>query len=272
RNRRRGRRTVVVAAVACPGLLALAAAGIVIAGPRSAGPVRGRPGLLVASPAARLADAQFAAAGGAPANVVPPSLTAIAAAGRTVVAVGWQAALPFARPLVLTSPDGGRTWQSAVLHAPRGNATAGAVPVMVAGGGGRWLALGPDAVWTSTDGRSWQLGPGIAPLVSGDRVLAVARTGGGYVAVGKNLHPHGPGIVRTPVLWVSADGLTWRRLAGSQLDLPARKARVVALRWAAEYSGTLMIAGDVSRTVVRHHGKRKVHVVRETRAVWRSRD
>ena len=272
RKPRRGRRTVVVAAVACVILLALAAAGIVIASPRSAGPGRGGAGLLVAYPAARLADGQFAAVGGATANVVPPSLTAIAAAGHTVVAVGWQAALPFARPLVLMSPDGGRTWQSAVLHAPRGNATAGAVPVMVAGGGGRWLALGPDAVWTSTDGRSWQLGPGIAPLASGDRVLAVARAGGGYVAVGKNLQPRGTGVVRAPVLWMSADGLTWRRLAGSQLDLPARKARVVALRWAAAYGGTLMIAGDVSRTVVRHHGKRKVRVVRETGAVWRSRD
>ncbi|HKA98285.1 MAG TPA: hypothetical protein VKD66_18635 [Streptosporangiaceae bacterium] len=272
RKPRRGRRAVVVAAVACPVLLALAAAGIVIAGPRSAGPVRGRPGLLVAYPAARLADAQFAAAGGAPANVVPPSLTAIAAAGRTVVAVGWQATLPFARPLVLMSPDGGRTWQSALLHAPRGGATAGAAPVMVAGGGGRWLALGPSAAWTSTDGRSWRLGPGIAPLVSGDRVLAVARTSGGYVAVGKNLHPRGTGVVRTPVLWTSADGLTWQRMAGSRLDLPARKARVVALRWAAAHGGTLMIAGDVSRTVVRRHGKRKVRVVRETRAVWRSSD
>jgi hypothetical protein len=143
---------------------------------------------------------------------------------------------------------------------------------MVAGGQGRWLALGPDAVWTSTDGRSWQLGPGIAPLVSGDRVLALARTSGGYVAVGKNLHPHGSGIVRTPVLWMSANGLTWQRRGASQLDLPAGKARVVALRWAAAHGGTLMIAGEVTRTVVRHHGKRKVRFVRETRAVWRSRD
>src|SRR5262249_28501725 len=168
RKPRRGRRAVVVAAVACPVLLALAAAGIVIAGPRSAGPVRGRPGLLVAYPAARLADAQFAAAGGAPPDGGPPPLTASAAARRAGGGVGWQATLPFARPLVLMSPDGGRTWQSALLHAPRGGATAGAAPVMVAGGGGRWLALGPSAAWTSTDGRSWRLGPGIAPLVSGD--------------------------------------------------------------------------------------------------------
>jgi len=208
---RRGRRTVVVGAVVCVALLAVTAAGIVIAGPRRAGPEHGPTGLVVAYPPARLADGQFAGRGATPARVVPPSLTAIAAAGRTVVAVGSQATLPVARPLVLMSPDGGRTWQSAVLHAPRGDATAGAVPLMAAGGHGRWLALGPDAVWTSTDGRSWQLGPGIAPLVSGDRVLALARTSVGYVAVGKNLHPQGTGVVRTPVLWMSTNGLTWQR-------------------------------------------------------------
>jgi hypothetical protein len=47
---------------------------------------------------------------------------------------------------------------------------------------------------------------GIAPLVSGDRVLALARTSGGYVAVGKNLHPHGSDVLRTPVLWMSTTG------------------------------------------------------------------
>jgi hypothetical protein len=272
RSLRRGRRTVVVGAVVCIALFATVVAGIVIAGPRGVGPGHGPTGLVVAYPPARLADGQFAGPGGAPAPVVPPSLTAIAAAGRTVVAVGSQATLPVARPLVLMSPDGGRTWQSAALHAPRGDATAGAVPLMVAGGQGRWLALGPDAVWTSTDGRSWQLGPGIAPLVSGDRVLALARTSGGYVAVGKNLHPHGSDVVRTPVLWMSTNGLTWQRWGPSQLDLPAGKARVVALRWAAAHGGTLMIAGAVTRIVVRHHGKRKVRFVNETRAVWRSRD
>ena len=70
----------------------------------------------------------------------------------------------------------------------------------------------------------------------------------------------------------STDGLTWQRRGPSQLDLPTGKARVVALRWAAAHGGTLMIAGEVTRTVVRHHGKRKVRFVNETRAVWRSRD
>jgi hypothetical protein len=157
-------------------LLAVAVAGIVITGRLDAG--RGPAGLVVASPSARLADAQFARPGGAPAPEVPPTLTGVAAAGRTVVAVGSQAALPFARPLVLTSPDGGHTWQPAVLRAPAG----GGMPLMVAGGHGEWLAVGPDAVWTSPDGRSWRLGPGVAPLAAGDHVQALAQTPVGFDA------------------------------------------------------------------------------------------
>ena len=57
-----------------------------------------------------------------------------------------------------------------VLRAPAG----GGMPLMVAGGHGRWLAVGPDAAWTSPDGRSWRLGPGVAPLAGGDRVQALA--------------------------------------------------------------------------------------------------
>jgi hypothetical protein len=263
---RRGGRTVLVGAVACVALLAVAVAGIVITG--RLGAARGPTGLVVAYPSARLADAQFAGPGGAPAPEVLPSLTGVAAAGRTVVAVGSQAALPFARPLVLTSPDGGRTWQSTVLRAPAG----GGMPLMVAGGHGGWLAVGPDAAWTSPDGRSWRLGPGVAPLVGGDRVQALAPTRGGFAVVGENVRPVGDDLVRTPVLWTSANGLTWQRRGAGQLDLPAGQGRVVGLRWMAARGSVLMIAGEVARTVVRHHRKRKVSVLTQSPGVWRSKD
>jgi hypothetical protein len=247
-------------------LLAVAVAGIVITGRLAA--AHGPTGLVAAYPAASLADGQFAGPGGAPAQEVPPSLTGVAAAGRTVVAVGSQATLPFARPLVLTSPDGGRTWQPTVLPAPAG----GGMPLMVAGGHGRWLALGPHAAWTSPDGRSWRLGPGVAPLVGGDRVQALAQTRGGFAAVGENVRPLGDDLVRTPVLWLSPDGLTWQRRGAGQLDLPAGKGRVTGLRWVAARGSVLMIAGQVARTVVRHHGKRKVRVLTQSPGVWWSKD
>ena len=46
------------------------------------------------------------------------------------------------------------------------------------------MALGPHAAWTSPDGRSWRLGPGVAPLAGGDRVQALTQTPGGFAAVG----------------------------------------------------------------------------------------
>jgi len=263
---RRGGRAVLVGAVACVALLAVAVAGIVING--RLGASRGPTGLVVASPSDRLADAQFARPGGAPAPEVPPTLTGVAAAGRTVVAVGSQAALPVASPLVLTSPDGGRTWQPTVLPAPAGGGT----PLMVAGGHGGWLALGPHAAWTSPDGRSWRLGPGVKPLAGGDRVQALAQTRGGFAAVGENVRLLGDDLVRTPVLWLSADGLTWQRWGAGQLDLPAGKGRVTGLRWVAARGSVLMVAGEVARTVVRHHGKRKVRVLTQSPGVWWSKD
>ncbi|HYA52585.1 MAG TPA: hypothetical protein VEG33_15610, partial [Streptosporangiaceae bacterium] len=263
---RRGGRTVLVGAVACVALVAVAVAGIVIAGRLAAG--RGPTGLVMAYPPARLADGQFAGPGGAPAQQVLPSLTGVAAAGRTVVAVGSQVALPYARPLVLTSPDGGQTWQSAVLR----TAAGGGMPLMVAGGHGRWLAVGPDAAWTSPDGRSWRLGPGVAPLASGDHVRALAQTRAGFAAVGANVRPVGGDLVRTPVLWVSANGLTWQRRGAGELGLPAGKGRVAGLRWVAARGSVLMIAGEVARTVVRHHGKRKVSVLIQSPGVWWSKD
>jgi len=247
------------------------AAGIVITGSLNGG--GGQPGLVTAYPSARLADGQFAGPGGPIAPQVLPSLTGIAAAGATVVAVGSQATLPDARPLILMSPDGGHTWQPAVLRAPDGASMAGAVPMMIAGSPGGWLAVAPDAVWTSPDGRAWQLGPGIAPLASGDRVTGLAQTPGGFVAVGENLRPQGTAAaLTTPVLWTSADGRAWRRRDASQLDLPAGKGRAVALRSVAARGDVLMVSGEVARTLVQHRGKRKVSVLTESRAVWRSDD
>jgi hypothetical protein len=263
-HRRRGR-TVLVGAVACVAVLAVAVAGIVITGGLAAG--HGPTKLVAAYPAARLADGQFAGPDGAPAQEVPPSLTGVAAAGRTVVAVGSQTALPYPRPLVLTSPDGGRTWQSTVVRVPAG----GGMPTMVAGGHGLWLALGPHAAWTSPDGRSWQPGPGVAPL-AGDDVRALARTRDGFAAVGQSVRPLGGDLVRTPVLWLSADGLTWQRLGEGQLDLPAGKGRVAGLHWVAARGSVLMIAGEVAHRVVRHHGKRKVRVLIQSPRVWWSKD
>jgi hypothetical protein len=265
---RRAGRGVLVGAGICVVVIVLAIAGIVVTGHGGGGQPAG---LIVTSPSAVLADGQFAGPGGIPRPAVPPALTGIAAVGSTVVAVGAQATLPSARPLVLTSADGGQTWQQAVLQVPGGaTAGAGAVPLMIAGGQGKWLALGADATWTSADGRSWRLGPAIAPVAAGDRVRALAQTGTGFLAVGENVHLQGTEVVRSPVLWTTSDGLTWQREDAAQLRLPAGKGRVVALRWAAANGSTVLVAGDVTRTAARRQGGRLASVTIQSVVVWRT--
>ena len=47
---------------------------------------------------------------------------------------------------------------------------------------------------------------------------------------------------------------------------------MTGLRWVAARGSVLMIAGEVARTVVRHHGKRKVSVLTQSPGVWWSKD
>ena len=166
-------------------------------------------------------------------------------------------------------PDVAR-WRPHVA-ACRLRAPAGGMPLMVAGGHGRWLAVGPDAAWTSPDGRSWRLGPGVAPLASGDRVRALAQTRAGFVAVGENVRPLGDDLVRTPVLWMSANGLTWQRRGAGQLDLPAGKGRVPpALGGRARRRPDDRRRGRPHGG--EHHGKRKVTILTQSPGVWWSKD
>jgi len=162
--RHRVGRGVLVGATVCVAVIALAISGIVVTGTGTGGAA----GPALTSQSAVLADGQFAGPGGSAWPAVPPALTGIAASGSTVVVIGARATLPAAQPLMLTSADGGQTWQRDVLPLPAA-ATAGAsaVPLLVAAGQGRWLALAAGATWTSADGRSWRFGPAIAPVATG---------------------------------------------------------------------------------------------------------
>jgi hypothetical protein len=268
-GRSRASRGVLVGVVICVAVIALAIAGIVITGPGGGQSA----GLSVTSQSAVPADAQFAGPGGAPPPAMPPALTGIAAVGSTLVAIGAQGTLPAARPLVLTSADGGQTWQRAVLRVPGGGtAGAGAVPLLVAGGPGKWLALAADATWTSADGRAWRLGPAIAPVAAGDRVRALAATAAGFLAVGENVHLQGGVVTRSPVLWRTSDGLTWQREGAAQARLPAGKGRALALYWVAASGSTVMIGGNVAQPGTRREGKRLVRVTTQSVMVWLTTD
>src|SRR5215470_10467011 len=265
------RRVIIVAAVTSVALVAGTITGIAIA--RSGGPAGPTSGLVTPYPAATLASGDFAAPAAGPG--VPASLTGIAGAGRTIVAVGSQGAGSLSLPLMMVSRDGGRSWARAALR-PGGVAPGpGAAPVLVTHGRYGWLALGEQSAWTSATGRAWHATPG-PPMVPGDKILDLTRTRLGFVAVGENIPgPAGSGVAG-PVLWTSANGQAWQRKSGAALTLGTRGAldtgggSMVSLRWAAYRGGVIIVGGEISRPVVKHRGKRRTIVSVESPGLWRS--
>jgi hypothetical protein len=276
------RRGVWQAALAVIVILVLVVAGFLVLGRTggasggSAGPAAGQAAVL-RYPPARLAGADFGTDPGQQARGIFQSVSSVAAAGRTIVAVGSMTGQWIPRAQFLVSADGGRSWRLAQVRAPDGSVPSPAdLPLPVAGGAARsgvrvgWLALGDKAAWTSPDGQTWTLAPGtgIAPLQAADRVLALARTGRGFLAVGENV-PGGDQTKATPVAWTSADGLSWRRLPAASLHLatPAR-GRVLRLSQVAADGGDVIVEGEIATA----HGPGKHPATSLSDAVWRSRN
>jgi hypothetical protein len=236
-----------------------------------------RPAAVPQYPPARLAGADFSTDPGQRARGIFQSVSSVAAAGRTIVAVGSMSGQWIPRAQFLVSADGGHSWRLAPVRAPGGSVPSPAdLPLLVAGGatqpggGGGWLALGDKAAWTSPDGQTWTLAPGtgIAPLQAADRVLALARTGRGFLAVGGNV-PGGDQAKATPVAWTSADGLSWRRLPAISLHLAApTRGRVLGLTRVAAHGGDVIVEGEIATA----HGPGKHPATSLSDAVWRSRN
>ncbi|HEY7430691.1 MAG TPA: hypothetical protein VH641_08150 [Streptosporangiaceae bacterium] len=311
--RPRRRRRLIVAAVITCGVVVAGAVAVTRSPRPSTAPEFGPAGPY---PPGRLAEREFPPPLGG-ASAVRVSLTALAAAGGTVVAIGSQPGLPTTRPVMLFSPDSGHTWQQASVAPPAaqapgsalrgagpssagpssagpssaGASTAGppapaggtmAAPVMVAGGGSKWLALGDSVGWVSPDGKHWRpaVGPpgagppgtGLPGTVAGDQVAALARTGSGFLAVGQHVKQIAGRQVDSPVLWSSPDGVRWRRAAGPGLALHTGAGQVTGLRSVAAHGPNILIAGDVAGTNAVRRGNRRSHVTATSPALWRSTD
>ncbi|WP_271222791.1 hypothetical protein [Streptosporangium carneum] len=161
------------------------------------------------------------------ANFVPPSgvggdgssqvLNAVASDGSFMVAVGSDTTSPVPRPLFLVSPDGGTSWQLGKVTGPAGYENGPTTVGRVAGGDGLWLAAGNDllgsgrGLWTSADGESWAaVDPGkLGAFSDGDKIMDLARTSSGFVAVGTTVLQDG---TVGAVSWVSPDGQSWERV------------------------------------------------------------
>jgi len=113
------------------------------------------------------------------------------------------------------------------------------------------------------------------PLRPGDQIAVLRRTASGFLAAGVNI-PGGDRAKASPVLFVSANGISWQRLDAQRLGLPAGTGRVLDIRYAAVAGPLILIAGDVTTTTtaVSVKGKHKTTttVTTVTGGAWLSRD
>lgn len=174
-------------------------------------------------------------------------LNAMAAVGKTLVAVGSDTTSPTPRPLFLYSQDNGSAWSLGAVN----ESTTGTVQRVV-GGDGKWLASGGEetggerGLWTSQDGVTWtSVEPsGLAVFRPGDYVHDIARTASGFVAAGRGTREDGtPG----PAAWQSPDGRAWQRVdlrgldAGELKNVVARGDTVLALAQLTQGVGSRIV-------------------------------
>ncbi len=141
------------------------------------------------------------------------TINRVVASGSTVVATGSQASGGVVRQQFFTSSDGGASWQLAPVRTPGGGQPPlGHPAALLAGGPGGWLAVGPQAIWTSQNGLSWTLAAthGISPQLPGDAVWVITKTATGFLAAGEGAAGR---AATQAVIWTSADGVTWHRSA-----------------------------------------------------------
>ena len=202
---------------------------------------------------------------------IKATLGQVASVGNEIVAVGSQAGARIARAQFFVSLNDGRSWTMGTVRSAGGGVPPpGHGAIFVAGGQGGWVALGPGSIWTSADGRTWTLAPGTGlPLLPGDQIGGVARTAAGFIAVGANV-PGGDQARSTPLIFLSANGITWERLDAARLHLAAGGGRVLNVKYVAVAGKLILIAGDVVTTEVTGKPKRTVTV--RVGAAWLSAD
>jgi len=260
----RGAGTRVIIPIVAMMVFGVAVVVIVGAGGSHGGPAP--PPAALGYPPATLAGDQFSAAAGA--RGISQVLGRVTSDGAEIVAVGSQQGAQIARAQFFVSTDDGRSWSMGHVRAPDGGPPPPGYPArFVAGGHGDWVALGPRSIWTSPDGRTWTLTSTAGlPLRSGDQISVLKRTAAGFIAAGSNV-PGGNPAAATPVIFLSANGISWQRLGAGQLGLPGA-GRVLGIRYAAAYGPQILVAGDVIAT--RTVGRPGHTVTIQTSAAWLS--
>lgn len=164
----------------------------------------------------------------------------IAGYGDTIVTTGSESSDGQVRQQFFLSPDSGATWRLAqVREADGAQPSLGHAATRIAGGPAGWLAVGPQAVWTSRNGLSWTLAAvrGIAAR-PGDQVQALTATASGFLAGGAE--------GTQGAVWVSHDRINWQRLPATRLGLaPGEAVRDISA--ATSRGPDTVISGTVAR-------------------------
>jgi len=240
---------------------------VVIAGAGGSHPGPAPPPAALGFPPAALAGGEFSAA--ASARGSSQTRGRVTSDGAEIVAVGSQQGARIARAQFFVSTDNGRSWSMGHVRTPDGGPPPpGYAARFVAGGHDEWVALGPRSIWTSPDGRTWTLSSTAGlPLRPGDQISVLRRTAAGFIAAGSNV-PGGNAAAATPVVFLSANGISWQRLGAGQLHLTVGPGRVLGLRYAAAYGNQILIVGDVTAT--QSVGRPRHTVTIQTSAAWLS--
>ena len=171
----------------------------------------------------------------------------IVASGNTIVTMGSQTSDGVVRQQFFVSANGGASWRLAPVQAQGGGqAPLGYPAARLAGGPAGWLAVGPQAIWTSPNGLSWTLvsTKGLTPMLAGDQMWVLNSTSDGFLAAG--VAADGAQATQA-VLWTSRDGVTWQRKTAAQLGLAGPGETVQDIAYITARGTDTLISGQVAK-------------------------
>ena len=178
----------------------------------------------------------------------------IVASGNTIVAMGSQTSDGVVRQQFFVSSNGGASWRLAPVQAAGGGQPPLGYPAArIAGGPAGWLAIGPQAIWTSPNGQSWTLRAthGMTPMLPGDQMWVMNSTSDGFLAAG--VAADGSRGTQAAI-WTSRDGVTWQRKTAAQLGLAGPGETVQSISYITARGPDTLISGQVSKAGTSYAG------------------